>query len=109
MSLFNRIKNIIRSNINFSAENEPEINLNTYEDLYYQDSKVEENEVDKKYYEILEVDYGADFKTIKSAYRRLLKKYHPDMFQNEPEKLKSAQKVTKLINEAYTYFERKFL
>ena len=31
------------------------------------------------------------------------------MFQNQPEKLKAAQEVTRQINEAYTYFERKFL
>ena len=108
MSLFSRIKNIIRSNIN-QSDNEPEIDINSYEDIYYQDSKIDENEEDKKYYKILELEYGADFNQIKKAYRRLLKKYHPDLYQTEPEKLKTAQKVTKQINEAYTYFERKFL
>ena len=29
-----------------------------------------------------------DFKSIKKAYTKLLKKYHPDLFQNKPEKLK---------------------
>ena len=63
----------------------------------------------KKYYKILELEYGSDFNSIKKAYKKLLKKYHPDLFQNKPEKLKSAQEVTRQINEAYTYFERKFL
>ena len=62
-----------------------------------------------EYYKILELEYGSDFSSIKKAYKRLLKKYHPDLFQNKPEKLKSAQEVTRQINEAYTYFERKFL
>jgi TonB family protein len=33
----------------------------------------------KNYYEILEVDYHASFKEIRSAFRRLSKKYHPDL------------------------------
>lgn len=108
MSLFKRIKNIIRSNINHSY-NEPEIDINSYEDFYYQDSKIEESAEDKKYYKVLELEYGSDFNQIKKAYRRLLKKYHPDLYQTDTEKLKTAQEVTKQINEAYTYFERKFL
>lgn len=108
MSLFKRIKNIIRSNIN-PSDNEPEIEINSYEDFYYQDSKIEESEEDKKYYKVLELEYGSDFNQIKKAYRRLLKKYHPDLYQTDAEKLKTAQEVTKQINEAYTYFERKFL
>lgn len=109
MSLFKRIQNIIKSNINHK-EIEPEIDINSYEDVYFQDSKIflnEEGQLEKKYYKILEVEYGADFKHIKNSYRKLLKKYHPDMFQNQPEKLKVAQEVTRQINEAYTYFERK--
>ena len=113
MSLFRRIKNIIRSNISFSkTEPELDIDINSYEDIYYEDSsstELKENSVEKRYYEVLELEYGADFDKIKSAYRRLLKKYHPDLFQNRPEKLKTAQEVTRQINEAYTYFERKFL
>lgn len=111
MSLFKRIENIIKSNINHKEEKN-DINIDSYEDIYYSDSKTipnEENKLEKKYYRILELEYGSDFNRIKKAYKRLLKKYHPDLFQNKPEKLKSAQEVTKQINEAYTYFERKFL
>ncbi|MBR2068193.1 MAG: DnaJ domain-containing protein [Candidatus Gastranaerophilales bacterium] len=109
MNLFKRIENIIKSNIN---HNKDEIDINSYEDIYYDDSKEmiqEENKEEKKYYKILELEYGSDFKKIKSAYKKLLKKYHPDLFQNKPEKLKTAQEVTRQINEAYTYFERKYL
>ena len=110
MSLFKRIENIIKSNINH--KDDVNINIDTYEDIYYNDSNDipnKENELEKKYYKVLELEYGADFKEIKKAYKRLLKKYHPDLFQNKPEKLKSAQEVTRQINEAYTYFERKYL
>ncbi len=111
MSLFKRIENIIKSNINHKEE-KIDIDINSYDDIYYTDSKIipdEENQQEKRYYKILELEYGSDFGSIKKAYKKLLKKYHPDLFQNKPEKLKSAQEVTRQINEAYTYFERKFL
>ena len=112
MSLFKRIENIIKSNINHKEEVNIDIDINSYDDIYYNDSKIipdEENQLEKKYYKVLELEYGSDFSSIKKAYKKLLKKYHPDLFQNKPEKLKSAQEVARQINEAYTYFERKFL
>ena len=111
MSLFKRIENIIKSNMNHKEE-DINIDMNSYDDIYYSDSKTipnKENQLEKKYYKILELEYGSDFNSIKKSYKKLLKKYHPDLFQNKPEKLKSAQEVTRQINEAYTYFERKFL
>jgi len=49
------------------------------------------------YYEILEVSRDADKATIKKAYRRLAKKYHPDKNSGD----KEAEHMFKLINEAY--------
>ena len=112
MSLFRKIKNIIRSNINFQKENNIDLmDINEYEDFYFQDAKEvpSENVIEKKYYQILELEYGADFQEIKKAYKRLLKKYHPDLFINNQTKQQTALKLTKKINEAYTYFERKFI
>ena len=50
----------------------------------------------KDYYEILGVDKNADSATIKSAYRKLARKYHPDV-----NKAPEAQSKFKDINEAY--------
>lgn len=50
----------------------------------------------KDYYEILGVQKGADADEIKSAYRRLAKKYHPDL-----NKAPDAAEKFKEINEAY--------
>lgn len=50
----------------------------------------------KDYYEILGVDKKATEAQIKSAYRKLAKKYHPDV-----DKSPSAQEKFKDINEAY--------
>ena len=41
---------------------------------------------EKTYYEILGVDKTADADTIKKAYRKLVRKYHPDV-SKEPEDL----------------------
>ena len=84
-------------------EEDINIDMNYYDDIYYSDVKVipnEENQLEKKYYKILELEYGSDFSSIKKAYKRLLKKYHPDLFQNKPEKLKSGlwNKIKQLLN-----------
>ena len=50
----------------------------------------------KNYYEILGVDKSATQAEIKSAYRKLVKQYHPDLHPNDPE----AAAKFKEINEA---------
>lgn len=50
----------------------------------------------RDYYEVLGVDRGADKKEIKKAYRRLARKYHPDV-SDDPD---AAEKF-KEISEAY--------
>lgn len=49
----------------------------------------------KDYYKTLGVDRGADEKAIKTAYRRLARKYHPDVNRGHAERFKE-------ISEAYT-------
>ena len=49
------------------------------------------------YYEVLEVSRDADKTTIKKAYKKMAKKYHPDRNPDNPE----AEKMFKLCNEAY--------
>ena len=51
----------------------------------------------KDYYSVLGVDKNASEDEIKSAYRKLAKKYHPDLNKDNPE---AAEKF-KEVNEAY--------
>ncbi len=51
----------------------------------------------RDYYEVLGVDKNADETTIKNAYRKLAKKYHPDMNPGD----KQAEEMFKEVNEAY--------
>jgi DnaJ-class molecular chaperone len=53
--------------------------------------------IKKDYYSILNIDYKSNLKTIKSAYRMLALKYHPDHNPNNPDSLKQFI----LIREAY--------
>ena len=58
----------------------------------------------KDYYKILELNSDASFNQIKSAFRRLSFKYHPDL-NNEHD----AEDNFKLVNEAYQILTDPFL
>ena len=51
----------------------------------------------RDFYEVLGVDKNADAATVKSAYRKLAKQYHPDLNPNDA----SAEAKMKEVNEAY--------
>ena len=51
----------------------------------------------RDYYEVLGVRKGADLKDIKSAYRKLARKYHPDVNPND----RAAEAKFKEVSEAY--------
>ena len=61
----------------------------------------------KNYYEILEVNRKASKEVIDKAYKVLIKKYHPDLYEGE--KQKYAERKTKEINEAYRVLSNDFL
>lgn len=57
---------------------------------------------DKNYYDILGVSKTASADELKSAYRKLAKKYHPDLYTNASEaEKKNAEAKFKEINHAY--------
>jgi curved DNA-binding protein CbpA len=57
--------------------------------------------VNDSHFEALGVNRNATFDEIKKAYRRQMKKWHPDRFQDKPDELLKAIEISKHINEAY--------
>ncbi len=57
-------------------------------------------------YANLEVPVGSDLETVKASWKRLLKKYHPDLHSSDPEKRKTAAELTARLNEAYQKLEK---
>lgn len=62
-----------------------------------------------RHYDVLELAYGSDFDTVKTAYRRLMRKYHPDLHLSSPEKLKAATEVSQALTQAYNELEKVLL
>ena len=61
-----------------------------------------------KYYANLEIPVGSDQITIKSAWKKQLKKYHPDLHCSDPEKKMIAENLTRQLNEAYRILNSEF-
>ena len=59
----------------------------------------------KNPYEVLGVSENATEEQIRTAYRELVKKYHPDAYANNPLADLASEKL-KEINEAYDYLEK---
>lgn len=55
----------------------------------------------KDYYAILEISENADGQEIKKAYRKLVKKYHPDVAGKDAAKQKQLEKMYAIVQEAY--------
>ncbi|MDZ7961010.1 MAG: dynamin family protein [Aulosira sp. DedQUE10] len=58
-------------------------------------------------YAILGLQPGVSFSEIKQAYKTLVKKWHPDLFVNQPQLQKQSQEKMRLVNEAYTILSEK--
>lgn len=64
-----------------------------------------------EWYRVLDLDASADMAQIKSAYRRAMRKYHPDMHAGNPQKQKAATELSMRVTTAYnglvSHLERK--
>ena len=54
-----------------------------------------------EWYKQLNLAYGADLAEVKSAYRQLMRKYHPDMHAANPSKQKAANELSMRVTTAY--------
>jgi DnaJ-domain-containing protein 1 len=60
----------------------------------------------RKAYAALEVQPGSDFETIRKSYRRLMRKYHPDLHRSSPEAQRAATDLAQRLTEAYKLLEK---
>jgi DnaJ-domain-containing protein 1 len=54
-----------------------------------------------EWYRVLDLTPDADLPAIKSAYRKLMRKYHPDMHAGNPQKQKAATELSMRVTSAY--------
>ena len=108
--IFQRVFKILSSNFNSTIRGKEG---KVFEEQTFEEGK-RNTEVDPlkvkeaEFYANLELKYGAGFSEIKEAYKKLIKKYHPDKFNKNEEQRKIAEAITTRLNEAYNYFEKKF-
>ena len=58
------------------------------------------------YYANLEIPYGSNLEIVRRAWKRQLKKYHPDLHAENPEKRQLANELTVELTRAYREIER---
>jgi len=58
-----------------------------------------------KYYKVLNLPYGSPFVEVKASYRKLMRKYHPDLHTKSPAKLKAATELSMQVTQAYNELE----
>jgi DnaJ-domain-containing protein 1 len=59
----------------------------------------------RELYAQLETPYGASFDEVKKSFRRLMRKYHPDLHAKNPKKHKAATELTMQLTTAYNEIE----
>lgn len=60
-----------------------------------------------RYYSNLEAPYGADLETVRASWRRLVRRYHPDLHGTDPEKQRVATELVKGLNHAFEQLRRR--
>jgi DnaJ-domain-containing protein 1 len=55
----------------------------------------------RRFYANLELPIGASLPEVKAAYRRLMRRYHPDRHQNDPDRVRAANELAQRLREAY--------
>jgi len=121
MSVFTRVYQIFRANLSsdkkgdlFDDEDFQDIfsknhwrQDRTYRADYSNHSSTRQDPEIAKYYANLEVPYGSDLETVHKAWKDLLRKYHPDLHSDDPEKVRIANELVQGLNQAYAELEKR--
>ena len=113
--MIKRLFDIARSNVNhWRHGGKPEKLLNNEEEVSFSDSGEPSTKVPSnfsqvplaKYYANLEIPPGSTLEEAKAAWKRSLKKYHPDLHSSDSAKREIAAELTRGLNEAYSAIEK---
>ena len=109
MDIFSRIFQIVRSSLNRGEEADWEPTGWPFKNDGTDPTFKHERQVDPQlagYYANLEIPYGSDLEIVRRAWKRQLKKYHPDLHAENPERRKLANELTVELTRAYQEIER---
>ena len=102
------LNDLVRKNKFFENYVSSDKTINYQEQSEYKDTFSPSDPL-AKYYANLEIPVGSDQAIIKNAWKKQLKKYHPDLHCSDPEKQKIAENLTRQLNEAYRILSSEFL
>ena len=85
--MIRRLLNIARAEFNYLIQKKKSGDAPLPEPEFFE-LRQEESDILVKYYANLEIPVGSDRKTIKTAWKKQLKKYHPDLHGSDPQKKK---------------------
>ncbi|HLO88672.1 MAG TPA: dynamin family protein [Nostocaceae cyanobacterium] len=100
----------IKANMQSSGyqNKQPQPNTNQNQKSSNQPKASKEQEKVAIAYKILGLQQNASFAEVKQAYKALVKKWHPDLYVNQPQMQKKAQDNMRLFNDAYTILSNHF-
>ncbi len=117
MSLMHRLGRILKGNVIdlkerlSQADHAKKADSTTFQDSGHDYSEPPRDSVDlqeAEYLANLELSSAESFQDVKDAYKRLIRKFHPDLHAQDKEKKEFAKLITQRLNEAMDYFERKY-
>ncbi|MEA5578991.1 dynamin family protein [Anabaena sp. UHCC 0451] len=91
----------MKANMNSSAKQQQNTHQKTQKPPKTQ---VEKDKIARAY-QVLGLQPTASFAEVKQAYKTLVKKWHPDLFMNQPQMQKQVQEKMRLVNEAYNILD----
>ena len=102
------LNDLVRKNKFFENYVSSDKTINCQEQSEYKDTFSPSDPL-AKYYANLEIPVGSDQAIIKNAWKKQLKKYHPDLYCSDLEKKMIAENLTRKLNEAYRILSSEFL
>ena len=102
------LNDLVRKNKFFENYVSSDKTINYQEQSEYKDTFSPSDPL-AKYYANLEIPVGSDQAIIKNAWKKQLKKYHPDLHCSDLEKKIIAENLTRQLNEAYRILSSEYL